>query len=148
MSSKRGRGRPSDYKAYVNHYNAIKKQMKKHGLDMAEKKMNKLEWKTMREALINERKEQIEKGERKTLGNINRDLAKMQQYQYSKAQAKAWRKQIKEEVGEDVTLAAIRAGKYGVNWTAISAREADLRSQGLDLALVRHIIAQEYFGSE
>jgi len=148
MKKSRGRGRPENYQAYVKAYNSLKKAMEAKGLKMADKKMNKTEWNAMRVALTNERKEQIKQGKRKTVGNINRDLAKSQQYQYTQAQAKAWRKSIEETEGKKVTLADIRGARYTLNWNAISEREHDLRDQGLGWALVHQIIAQEYFGSE
>jgi len=144
---KRGRGRPSDYKAYVRHYNALNKEMKKRGLTMAEGRMNKLEWKTMREALINTRKDEIAQGKRKTLGNINKDLAKMQQYAISREQAKAYQKAIKATDNKKVSLRDIRAGKYAVNWDVINAREKELRAENHSWNYIHDIIAQEYFGS-
>lgn len=147
MSKKRGRGRPSDYKAYVKQYNALKKQMKKYGLKMAEEKMNKLEWKTMREALINTRKDEIAQGKRKTLGNINKDLAKMQQYKVSKEQARAYQKAIKATDDKKVSIRDIRAGKYEVNWDVINAREKQLRAENHSWNYIHEVIAQEYFGS-
>lgn len=148
--SKRKVGRPSSYRAYVKEYNLIKKEMKKRGYDMAEVKYTKAEWERAHFAEKNERKEAILKGERKTIGNINRDLIKRQQWKYSSAQAKAQRKAYTIAGGKekDIKISDIRSGKtQAVDWNAIANREKELRAQGLGWNRVHTKISEEFFGS-
>jgi len=147
MSKKRGVGRPSAYKAYVAYYNELKKNMKKHGLQMAQRKLTKREWEAYHTAMKNDRQKEILEGKRKIVGNINRDLAKRQQWGLSAAQARAQQKAIKVQTGKTERIRDIRAGKAQVDWDAISAREKELRNQGWGWARVHDTISEEFFGS-
>ena len=145
-------GRPSgtgSYESYSREYNRVKKEMKKRGYTMASEKYTKMEWKITHQAEINDRKNDIIEGKRKTVGNVNRDLVKEQQWHYSTAQAKAQRRGYKLRGGKDkVKLSDIKGGKTRViDWNAVSQRNSELRSENKSWDEVHEIIAQEFFGS-
>ena len=147
------RGRPASYTAYSRDYNKVAKAMKKRGYTMAERKYTKMEWERIHYAETNDRKLAIQRGERKTIGNINRDLIKEQQWTYSSAQAKAQRQawiiaHPDSKKSELPSIMDVRGGKkQAVDWNAISAREKELRTQGWGWARVHSTISSEFFGS-
>lgn len=89
---KKKRGRPTgtiSYEAYSREYDNLAFSMKKRGYTMGEEKYNKTTWLRMYAAVKNDRTLEIKKGKRKTLGNINRDIIRRQQWKFTSAQAKA-----------------------------------------------------------
>lgn len=149
MNTNKRRGRPSSYKAYSRDYDAVKKAMEKKGYTMAETKYSEEEWKRAHRAEINDRQRDIKERKRKTVGNINRDLIRRQQWQYSESQAKAQRRAYTLSGGKDkIKLSDIRGGKVqAVDWNAVSLREKELRNQGWGWGRVHSQISEEFFGS-
>lgn len=149
MSKKRGR--PSSYQAYSRDYNKVAAEMAKKGYTMAESKYTKAEWERAHQAEINDRNRAIKEGKRKTVGNINRDLIKEQQWQFSSAQAKAQREaynQKNPDRKEDLKIFDIRGGKVqAVDWNALTQREQELRNQGWGWGRIHSTISEEFFGS-
>lgn len=151
-TNKRKRGRPSgtgSYEAYSKEYDRVKAAMEKRGYTMASEKYTEAEWKRTHKAEINDRNTAIKEGKRKTVGNVNRDLVKEQQWHYSTAQARAQRKGYELRGGkEKVKLSDIKSGKTRViDWNEISVRNKELRADGKSWDEVHQIISQEYFGS-
>ena len=151
MNNKKGRGRPSSYEAYVRDYNKIASEMAEKGYTMAETKYTKAEWERAHRAEINDRNRAIKEGKRKTIGNVNRDLVKEQQWQFTSAQAKVQReiyKQKNPEIKEYVKLSDIRGGKLqAIDWNALSKREKELQNKGLEWGQIHSTISEEFFGS-
>lgn len=147
--NKRGRGRPTSYEAYSRDWDATEKAMKARGYTMAETKYTKEEWKRAHRAEKNDRLKAIKEGKRKTIGNINRDLIRRQQWQYTESQAKAQRRAYEMSGGkEKIKLSDIRGGKVeAVDWTALSNREKELRNLGWGWGRVHAKVSEEFFGS-
>lgn len=134
------------YKAYEALYNNMKKQMRKRGYTMAQKKLRKAEWEYAYLAEKNERLDAMASGKRKTVGDVNRQLVKEQTWSQSKEQAKGYQSYLKTQ-GQKVKISDIRAGKVAVDWNAISTREQQLRQLGWGWGRVHDQISEEFFGS-
>lgn len=136
------------YDAYVQNYKKAEAELKKKGLTMADKMYNKLEYKTTYKAIKNDREKAIAKGERKTIGNINREMIKDQTYEFTQKQAKAMQKAIERQTGNKYRLQDIRAKKYEIDWNEIDLRKAELKEMGLNFLEIKQVIGKEYFGSK
>jgi len=145
MSKKKKVGRKSDYKAYIKYYNELKQKMNKQGFHMYEKKLTKREWENYHTAMKNDRLDEIAEGKRKIVGNINRDLAKMQQWEFSSKQAHAMQESLKMR-GMTANIKEIRAGQ-AFSWDDINARRQQLINAGFGYHAYTNQIAEEFFGS-
>lgn len=94
-----GRGK-INYNSYVKDYKATEARLKKKGYTMSQRMYTKKEFEAQYAAETNDRKEDIKKGKRKTLGNISRDLVAEQASDITKKQAKAVQKFYERERSE------------------------------------------------
>lgn len=92
MAKKRGKYKSGlrGYASYSRLYRIAKNKAKREGYEMNSPKMSKSEYLTTYEAEKNDRLGEIERGERKTVGDINRTLVQEQTFEYSQKQAKAF----------------------------------------------------------
>ena len=141
------RGRKQDYQSYVKEYKKLKETMNKSGRQMAQRMYTKREWEQYHLALSNDRQKEINRGQRKIKGNINRDLAKRQQWEYSSKQAKAMSKVIKKQTGKTPLVKDIRSGKVQIDWKKLQEEEERLIELGEDEEDARKKIHSEYWGS-
>lgn len=149
MNINKKRGRPTNYAAYSRDYDKVAKEMAKRGYTMADRKLTKMEWERTHYAYKNTRLIEIKEGKRKTVGNINRDIIKSQQWEYTSAQARAQRRSYEIRGGKKkLKISDIKAGTVqAVDWNQISIREKELRAKGYGWAKVHTTISEEFFGS-
>lgn len=128
------------YNSYLKEYRKLQTNMTKMGYTMAEGPYSPAEYKTMANALKADRQLAVDKGERKLVGNLNRDLAKKQQWTMSNKQANVISKAIAKQQGlaksKAPNIKAVRSGSVKFDWDALYA-------EGMTEAEIK----QEYFGS-
>lgn len=112
----------------------------------------------------NDRVKEVEKGERRSIGNINAKIISDQVYELSEKQAYAifdYMKTLSEEERKDLkfdfrnintAIMRIREGSYvredlGL-WDLIKARRKELFAQGLKKSEVANIVSNEFFYPE
>lgn len=135
------------YDAYVQLYKAAEAKMNARGYHMRDKILSKEEWKTTYEAEKNDRLAAVQRGERKTTGDINRQLVKEATYTYTQKQAKGYQQYLASR-GQKVKLADIRGGKIAIDWDLLKQRRDTLHSLGIADFEIDKLISQEFFGSE
>lgn len=141
-------GRPQSYDSYKNEYNKVKASMAKQGFQMKSKMLSKKEWEQAHAALKADRQIEINNGQRKKAGNINRDLVKMQQWKYSSAQAHKMKDVIKKQSNTKASIKAIRSGAVEVDWVAIDEYRQNLIDSGMSKKDAQDIVQNEIWGSE
>jgi len=142
------KGRPQSYDSYVNEYNKIKESMNKQGFQMKGKLLTQKQWEQAHAALKADRKEEIKNGQRKIVGNLNRDLAKAQQWEFSNAQAHKMQDVIKKQSGKKPSIKSIRAGKDEVDWVAIEEYKQKLIDNGMSKKDAQDVVQTEIWGSD
>ena len=134
------------YKAYVALYNARKKELKKLGYTMAQRKLRKAEWDATYEAEKNDRLDDIASGKRKTVGDVNRAIVKSQTNTVSSKVASAYAKGQKK-AGNKIKVKDIQYGKIQINWEEIREYKQTLRDSGMSWGEINEKIGQDLFGS-
>ena len=171
--AKRGRvSKHEGYLKYVDQYTEKQRKLAKEGIMINSPMLTEVQFKETYGNEYNDRKKAIKRGERKTTGNIIRDLVDEQAYKVSMKQAKAQREayiiqekrdlaaasgldpdtedglKYMEKLNVKVTLKDIRTGIKGVNWSEITTDQHEMRDAGIDWETINEYIAQTYFGSE
>lgn len=142
------KGRPQSYDSYVKEYNKIKESMNKQGFQMKSKLLTQKQWEVAHAALKADREDEIKNGQRKQVGNINRDIAKEQQWKFSSAQAHKMKDVIKKQSNTKASIKAIRSGKVEVDWVAIDEYRQNLIDSGMSKKDAQDIVQNEIWGSE
>lgn len=134
------------YQTYVKGYNR-KSAKSEVGLDEI---YSPAEFRAIYTALEADRKREIEAGTRK-VANITQDLiARQELYDYSFKQAKAIKKAIYLEYGENVRLKDIRKNSSELTddfWDLIRNERKRLFAERLSASEVADYISETYFGS-
>ena len=146
----RAKGRPSSYKAYSDYYDKVASDMAKKGYSMAAPKLNKSQWAEIHRAEINDRNVDVIQGKRKTVGNVNRDLVREQQWKLSRAQARA-RMDAAKRTGnkKKYKVFDIRSGNEDpIDWDMVKERRRSMKAAGVSDYAIKKNISQEFFGSE
>ena len=128
------------HNAYINYkrrYRAKEKSMKRRGLEMADRMLNKAEYQMVRAELVSEG----------VTININQTIVSNQQYEYSQSIARQFKK-VAEEFDlkwKDVTITQIRTGEIDVSGINNALKEQFPEMTGKQRA---KWISHEVFGSE
>lgn len=128
------------HNAYINYkrrYRAKAKSMKRRGLEMADRMLNKAEYEMVRA-------EAVEEG---LTININQTIVSNQQYEYSQKIARQFKKVAKEFdlKWKDVTITQIRTGEIDVSGINNTLKEQFPEMTGKQRT---KWISHEVFGSE
>ena len=146
--AKKQRGRKISWRAYSREYNARRKELEKRGYVMHERKLTAAEFRYRYKAMKLEREEEIANGERKTIGNITRDLIKDQEYKYSAKQGKAIQKAYENFTGNRISISSIRhGGNLNDFWNTIDMFKEELAQQGVLPDEIAIQVSQGFFGS-
>lgn len=153
------------YNSYVKSFKQRVKKLRDSGLQPYEE-----DWLTYRQYKeiyaeeLNDRLKEIEKGERKSLGNINSKIISDQVYELSEKQAYSifdYMKTLSEEERKEIgfnykninkAIIKIREGRFvredlGL-WDAIRERRKELFEQGFKKSEVASIVSNEFFYPE
>lgn len=151
-----------NYNRYKKAYLKRKEVLNRSGYEMYDEMLSKTEYREIRLATINDRKREIAAGERKSIGNINAAIVSDQAYELSEKSAYAIfdfleTKRDELDIEYDTRninklIMKIREGSWlkedvGL-WDLIREYRADLFSQGMTAAEVRHTVSQTFFGSK
>lgn len=136
-------GRNRDYDAYVKYYKQEKAKMKKEGYSMNLKKLTKTQWEVRFNAMYKDRQDEIAQGNRKIIGNINRDIAVSQKWERTRAQANAFLQHWDKANGKKPKVKDVQAGKYA---NTVTTRYNELIRSGLSGQDVSKIITDEFYG--
>ena len=90
-------GRKRNYESYKRDYNIKKRQLAANGVVMHEQMYTERQFNAQYERLLNQRKEDIKAGKRKTTGNITRTLIDKQAFAFSVKQSEAISEKKKDE---------------------------------------------------
>ena len=82
-------GRKRNYEAYVRDYKSKARTLAANGVKMRQRMYTEAEFNTQYERILNQRKKSVEKGTRKTTGNITRTLIDKQAFALSTKQVEA-----------------------------------------------------------
>ena len=155
------------YARFKQYYRTQRKLIHRRGFETyiereGEKILTKTEFKEQYIALMNDRKKEIESGQRKTVGNIEKALSSMQAYELSESKAYAILDFLKKYRDEDEIeysakninelLMKIRTGSWiredvGL-WDKIKRYREDLFASGMSKADVRAEVSITVFGSD
>lgn len=87
-SQKRYRRSRKQYRDYLDQFEARKENFESRGLDFYDPvPLTYRDWKTVHAEKINDLREDIKEGKRKTVGNVNREIVSDQAYELSSRQA-------------------------------------------------------------
>lgn len=134
------------YESYVKAYTAKANQLAKKGYSMYDTMFSAGEYVEQYVSLKNTQVEMIKKGQRKTAGNILRDLVNDQAYAVTRKQALKLRK-AGAEFGLKFKLNKIMNDPSEISELLRQQRQL-LIDQGLSSKEASLIISQEYFGSD
>lgn len=128
------------HNAYINYkrrYRAKEKSMKRRGLEMADRMLNRAEYEMVRA-------EAVEEG---LTININQTIVSNQQYEYSQSIARQFKKVAQEFdlKWKDVTITQIRTGEIDVSGINNALKEQFPKMTGKQR---QKWISYEVFGSE
>lgn len=82
-------GRKRNYEAYASDYKSKARTLAANGVTMRQRMYTEAEFNTQYERVLNQRKKAVEKGTRKTTGNITRTLVDKQAFTLSSKQVEA-----------------------------------------------------------
>lgn len=119
-----------DYEAYLHEYETKKESLHQRGYEMKDPRpYSELEYRTVYRALVNDRKEDVISGKRRSIGNIRRELINGQTWSAGDTQAKALYKYAKL-TGQKVKLMDIRAkGRESVDFGEYEKRYKEIISK-------------------
>ena len=153
------------FNSYVKSFNARVEKMREQGLTPYESKhLTYSDWKYIYSEELNDRIKEVEKGERKSLGNINAKIISDQVYELSEKQAYSifdYMKTLSEEERQQIgfnykninrAIMKIREGRFvredlGL-WDAIRERRKELSELGYKKSDVAAIVSNEFFYPE
>lgn len=149
------------YNKYVDLYRKREAMLAERGYEMYDEMLTFTEYKTAAPEMRNTLKERIRRGERKSVGDINKALVSEQAYELSEEQGYAIFNFLKENAAKygveystkniNSILIQIRQGEWlreevGL-WDLIRDYRKDLFSQGLSKEEVRQQVSSTFFGS-
>ena len=149
------------YNKYVDLYRKREDMLAERGYEMYDEMLTFTEYKTAAPEMRNTLKERIRRGERKSVGDINKALVSEQAYELSEEQGYAIFNFLKENADKygieystkniNSILIQIRQGEWlreevGL-WDLIRDYRKDLFSQGLSKEEVRQQVSSTFFGS-
>lgn len=177
-SQKRYRRSRKQYQDYLDQFESRKENFESRGLDFYDPvPLTYRDWKTVHAEKINDLREDIKEGKRKTVGNVNREIVSDQAYELSSKQADVLGEyllenepELLEEMGlvyryvdengvERVNLKKkidlfmkIRQGEFlredvGL-WDMISDFRMQMFKKGMTKEEVRRAVGQTFFKSE
>ena len=153
------------YNSYVKSFETRVKKMRDQGLSPYEDKhLTYRDWKYIYSEELNDRVKEVEKGERKSLGNINSKIISDQVYELSEKQAYSifdYMKTLSEEERQAINfdyrnintaIMKIREGRFvreelGL-WDLIRQRRKELFEAGYTKSKVVDVISSEFFYPE
>ena len=149
------------YNKYVELYRKREAMLDERGYEMYDEMLTFTEYKTAAPEMRNTLKERIRRGERKSVGDVNKALVSEQAYELSEEQGYAIFNFLKENADKygieystkniNSILIQIRQGEWlreevGL-WDLIRDYRKDLFSQGLSKEEVRQQVSSTFFGS-
>lgn len=150
------------YKAYVKLYQSRERMLESKGYSMYDEMLTFTEYKTAAPEMRQTLKEKVKRGERKSVGSVNRSLVSEQAYELSEEQGFAifdFLRTNAEKYGIDFdysninsALMQIREGSWlredvGI-WDMIRDYRQELFDKGFSKEDVRNEVATTFFGSE
>lgn len=137
------------YETYIREYDKAYQKAQRNGVNIAPR-MSKNEFAAFYEATKNEYISQVERGERKTVGAVTRDVAQAQiEWKFSPKQASSLSQYAKENE-LDISYKDIRAGNVQGEAMQELIKKAyrDLKDNGYSSKDAKKQISQSFFGSK